>query len=137
MALGRKGAERLNKKMRTSPLFCVFYWNKTNIWNQNTNDDDKNDDHGDDRDDINDDDYQRVEATQRSTCEGVKTNVTILKETCPILIEAQAWEGHWIKECKREVFEQSCWIGPKRRLLSRAAEQADLQIEKLKKPKLT
>lgn len=35
--------------------------------------------------------YPRVEAIQRSTWEGVQTNVTILKEACPILIEAQPW----------------------------------------------
>lgn len=33
---------------------------------------------------------QRVEATQWGTWEGVNTNITILKEVCLVLIEAQA-----------------------------------------------
>lgn len=72
--------------------------------------------------------YQRVEAAQRSAWEEIKTNVIILKKACPILIEAQAWKGNQIKECKKEVFVQSYWFSLKRRLLSRAAEQAYLQF---------
>lgn len=39
------------------------------------------------------------------TWEGVNTNVTILKEVCLILIEAQAWEGSQIYERKKEDFK--------------------------------
>lgn len=48
---------------------------------------------------------QRVEATQWGTWEGVNTNITILKEVCLVLIEAQAWEGSQIYERKKEDFK--------------------------------